>query len=80
MAEASPSSGVQANSKASDGEQEGMFQKGVPVTSLGHCYLLYPLQIIFVSLLSEPPLRRSSREALAKETEQELQRRPLGQD
>lgn len=32
MAEAFPSSGAQANSEASDGEQEGMFQKGVPVT------------------------------------------------
>lgn len=36
MAEASSSSGAQDDSEASGGEQEGMFQKGVPVTLLNH--------------------------------------------
>lgn len=37
MAEASSSSGAQVDSEASGGEQEGMFQKRVPLTLLSHC-------------------------------------------
>lgn len=56
MVEASPFSGVQANSEAGGGERKAMFRKGVPVASLGPCYPLYPTQMIFVSSsLSEPP-------------------------
>lgn len=37
MPEGSSSSGAQAGSEASGGEQEGTFQKGVPMTLLSHC-------------------------------------------
>lgn len=37
MPEGSSSSGAQVGSEASGGEQEGTFQKGVPVTLLSHC-------------------------------------------
>ena len=73
VAEAPPSSGPQADSEAGGKEQEGMFWKGVPSSSLGHCYPLYPPQMIFVSfLLLEPPPRGRSGQDTAAEIQQEL--------
>lgn len=73
MAEAPPSSGPQADSEAGGKEQEGMFWKGVASSSLGHCYPLYPPQMIFVSfLLLEPPPRGRSRQDPAAKIQQEL--------
>lgn len=67
--------------EAGGGKQEGMFQRGAPVASLGHCYPLYPPQMIFVSfLLLECTPRERSKQDPAEETQQELKWKPLSQD
>lgn len=42
MAEASPSSGAQADSEAGGGKQEEIFQKGVPVAFTGPLLSIVP--------------------------------------
>lgn len=61
MPEGSSSSGAQVGSEASGGEQEGTFQKGVPVTLLSHCWSLHPLRFLLASCFQNLPLGGRSR-------------------